>query len=152
MLSNAGADFVLRSDPTSSQRLRDVLIVDVFGELSHYYSVATASYIGRDHGVLEPLAYECPTIVGKGWRQNYSATPLYDYMISERGVICISDETELAAAVQRIIEDGPFLDEWLTTVRRLVAENAGASQRILLALQKLLTDPTHPLTSAATQE
>lgn len=145
ILSDAGADFVLRSDPTSSQSLRDVLVVNVFGELSHYYSVATASYIGRDHGVLEPMAYESPTIVGKGWRQNYSATPMYDYMVSQRGLICVSDESELAAAVQRVIEDRPFVDEWLKTARRLVAENAGASQRIFGALQDLLVDPAHPL-------
>ena len=152
MLADAGADFVLRSDPSSGQRLRDVLVVDVFGELSHYYSVATASYIGRDHGVLEPLAYECPTIVGKGWRQNYSATPMYDYMVSERGVICVGDVGELAAAVQRVIEDRSFLNEWLETARRLIAENAGASQRILVALQQLLTESNRPLTSPATQE
>jgi 3-deoxy-D-manno-octulosonic-acid transferase len=152
ILSSAGADFVLRSDPASSQSLRDVLVVDVFGELGHYYSIATASYIGRDHGVLEPLGYACPTIVGKGWRRNYSATPMYDYMVSERGVICVGHETELAAAVQRLIEDRPFLDEWLVTARRLLAENAGASQRIIAALQELLTEPSQPLRKAATQE
>jgi len=150
MLEAAGADFVLRSDPASNQRLHDVLVVDVFGELSHYYSIATASYIGRDHGVLEPLAYACPTLVGKGWRLNYSASPLYDYMVSERGVICVSQETELAEAVQRLIEDRPFLEEWLATARRLIAENAGTSQRVIAALEALLIDPRQPRTHPAT--
>jgi 3-deoxy-D-manno-octulosonic-acid transferase len=152
MLSEAGADYVLRSDPASSHRLRDVLVIDVFGELGHYYSIATASYIGRDHGVLEPLGYACPTLVGKGWRLNYSATPIYDYMVSQRGVICVGDESELAVAVQRLIEDRPFLDEWLETTRRLVAENSGASQRIMAAVQELLSEPHRPLARAATQE
>lgn len=141
MLSSACAGFVLRSDPTSSQGLRDVLVVDVFGELSHYYSVATAGYIGRDHGVLEPMAYECPTIVGKGWRRNYTATPMYDYMVSERGLICVSSAAELSAAVQRVIEDRTFVEDGRETVRRLLVENAGASERMLLVLQRLLTDP-----------
>jgi 3-deoxy-D-manno-octulosonic-acid transferase len=148
MLSNAGADFVLRSDPTSSQSLREVLVVNVFGELSHYYSVATASYIGRDHGVLEPMAYECPTIVGKGWRPNYSATPIYDYVVGERGVMCVSNEAELAAIVQRIIEDRAFVDQWRDTARRLMSENAGASHRILAVVQNLLTDPNRPSPTA----
>jgi 3-deoxy-D-manno-octulosonic-acid transferase len=145
ILSNAGADFVLRSDPASNQGLHDALVVDVFGELSHYYSVATASYIGRDHGVLEPMAYECPTIVGTGWRRNYSATPIYDYVVGERGVKCVSNEAELAALFQRVIEDRPFLDEWRDTARRLIVENSGAARRTLAVIQKLLTDPSHPL-------
>jgi 3-deoxy-D-manno-octulosonic-acid transferase len=128
------------------------LVVDVFGELSHYYSVATASYIGRDHGILEPMAYDCPTIVGKGWRLNYTATPIYDYMVSERGVICVSDEIELAAALNRVIEDRAFVDEWRETARRLMAKNTGASQRTVAALQQFLGDPSHPLASLATKE
>ena len=77
---------------------------------------------------------------------------MYDYMVSERGVICVGDVGELAAAVQRVIEDRSFLNEWLETARRLIAENAGASQRILVALQQLLTESNRPLTSPATQE
>jgi 3-deoxy-D-manno-octulosonic-acid transferase len=147
MLSAAGADFILRSNPASSQGLRDVLVVDVFGELSHYYSVATVSYIGRDHGVLEPLAYECPTIVGKGWRKKYSARPLYDYMVSEQGVICVKDETELVQVVERLIEDQPFRINCLAASRRLIAENSGASQRIMSLLEELLSHPSDPMPS-----
>jgi 3-deoxy-D-manno-octulosonic-acid transferase len=152
MLSDASADFALRSDPASSDRLHEVLVIDVFGELSHFYSIATASYIGRDHGVLEPLAYACPTIVGKGWRKGYSATPMYDYMVSQRGVICIEQESELADAVQRVIEDRSFVDDWLETARRLISENAGASQRIVAVLRELLSEPSRPMPSPSTRE
>lgn len=141
IISNADADFVLRSDPDSSERLRDILVIDVFGELSHYYSIATAGYIGRDHGVLEPLAYSCPTIVGKGWRTNYSASPLYEYMVSERGVILVADDAELADIVSRLFEDREFLTQSLATARDLIALNSGASQRIFSTLENLLTTP-----------
>lgn len=138
LLSAAGADFVLRSDPASNLDLRDVLVVDVFGELSHYYSVASVSYIGRNHGVLEPLAYDCPTLVGQGWWQHYSAYPLYEYMVSQKGIICAKDQTQLAQVVDRLLEDQSFRTQCVQTGRRLISENAGAAERMMSVVVQLL--------------
>lgn len=138
LLSAAGADFVLRSDPASSLNLRDVLVLNVFGELSHYYSVASVSYIGRNHGVLEPLAYHCPTIVGQGWREDYSAYPLYDYMISQNGIICVADQTQLAQVVERLLEDESFRTQCVQTARCLIRENAGTAERVMSVIVELL--------------
>lgn len=138
LLTTENIDFVLRSNPLSNLELKDVLVVDVFGELSHYYSIASISYIGRNHGVLEPLAYSCPTIVGKGWRQDYSAYPLYEYMVSQQGVICIEDQADLVQVTERLLEDQSFRNQCIQTARRLVAENAGAAERMMSVITKSL--------------
>lgn len=138
LLTTENIDFVLRSNPLSNLELNDVLVVDVFGELSHYYSIASISYIGRNHGVLEPLAYSCPTIVGKGWRQDYSAYPLYEYMVSQQGVICIEDQADLVQVTERLLEDQSFRNQCIQTARRLVAENAGAAERMMSVITKSL--------------
>lgn len=138
LLTTENIDFVLRSNPLSNLELKDVLVVDVFGELSHYYSIASISYIGRNHGVLEPLAYSCPTIVGKGWRQDYSAYPLYEYMVSQQGVICIEDQADLVQITERLLEDQSFRNQCIQTARHLVAENAGAAERMMSVITKSL--------------
>jgi 3-deoxy-D-manno-octulosonic-acid transferase len=138
LLTTENIDFVLRSNPLSNLELKDVLVVDVFGELSHYYSIASISYIGRNHGVLEPLAYSCPTIVGKGWRQDYSAYPLYEYMVSQQGVICIEDQADLVQVTERLLEDQSFRNQRIQTARRVVAENAGAAERMMSVITKSL--------------
>lgn len=138
LLTTENIDFVLRSNPLSNLELKDVLVVDVFGELSHYYSIASISYIGRNHGVLEPLAYSCPTIVGKGWRQDYSAYPLYDYMVSQQGIICIEDQADLVQVTERLLEDQSFRNQCIQTARRLIAENAGAAERMMSVITKSL--------------
>lgn len=139
LLSAASIDFVLRSDPLSNLELRDVLVVDVFGELTHYYSIASISYIGRNHGVLEPIAYGCPTLVGQGWRKDYAAYPLYEYVISQQGVICVEDQTQLVQITKRLLEDQSFRNQCIQTARRLVAENAGAAERMMSVIVKLLS-------------
>ncbi len=141
LLLAANISFVLRSNLHSAEELRDILIVDVFGELSHYYSIASISFIGRNHGILEPLAYDCPTIVGKGWRQDYSAYPLYHYMVTEQGVICVEDQIHLVQVTQRLLEDLPFRNKCIQAARRLITQNAGAAERAMLIITKLLNQP-----------
>lgn len=138
ILSSVGANFILRSNPASSMDLRDVLVVDVFGELSHYYAVASVSYIGRNHGVLEPLAYDCPTVVGAGWQQDYSAYPLYDYMVTQGGIICADGQISLVQVMERLLGDQAFRSAYVQTARRLISENAGAAERIMSVVADLI--------------
>ena len=144
LLTTASIDFVFRSNPLSSLEVKDVLVVDVFGELGHYYSIASISYIGRNHGVLEPLAYDCPTIVGKGWRQDYSAYPLYDYMVGQQGVICVEDQAHLVQVTQHLLEDQSFRNQCIQTARRLIVENAGAAERMMSVIVKSLNQHLDP--------
>ena len=40
------------------------LALDVFGEPARFYRVSDICYIGRNHGILEPLVYQKPIVVG----------------------------------------------------------------------------------------
>ena len=79
----------------------DAIIIDVFGELPHYYSVASVAYIGRNHTVLEPLRFNVPTVVAPrhDWSQNYVTFPAYKQLIDEKGIIEAADKAELGKVV-----------------------------------------------------
>lgn len=142
LLRGVDADFVLRTDSSCTARLADVLVIDVFGELSHFYSVATVSYIGRNHGVLEPIAYDCPTIVGSGWRRDFPAISLYYNMIEEGGVIC----AQTAEQLDRLLIDMHLTTEpreaQIQRAREIVAKNSGATERIIGEIDRLLVVST----------
>ncbi|MDO6709195.1 glycosyltransferase N-terminal domain-containing protein [Aliiglaciecola sp. 2_MG-2023] len=56
----------------------DVLVLDTFGELRGLYSVSDFSYIGKNHNVLEPLAFGKPVVVVNGWESTYPSYPVYE--------------------------------------------------------------------------
>ncbi|MFA3790726.1 3-deoxy-D-manno-octulosonic acid transferase [Aliiglaciecola sp. SL4] len=56
----------------------DVLVLDTFGELRGLYSVSNFSYIGKNHNVLEPLAFGKPVVITSGWESTYPSYPVYE--------------------------------------------------------------------------
>ncbi len=54
-----------------------LLILDTFGELKSFYSIATICYVGCNHNVLEPLAFGKTTVVSGDWNALYPSYPVY---------------------------------------------------------------------------
>ena len=63
-----------------------VLVLDTFGELRSYYSIATAAYVGRNHNLLEPLTFGKPVVTLSGWESTYPSYPVYE-ITKQKGLI-----------------------------------------------------------------
>ena len=71
-----------------------VLVLDTFGELRSYYSIANVSYVGRNHNILEPLAFGKPVLVISGWEKTYPSFPVYCFAREQELIFEISEESE----------------------------------------------------------
>lgn len=79
LLSGSTVDFVFRQAVQGSAMPSfQVLVLDTVGELKAFYAAATVSYVGRDHNVLEPLAFGVPVVVIAGWNSTYPSYPVYE--------------------------------------------------------------------------
>lgn len=135
-LESVGVSCQLRSQLDGGPVEADVLIIDVFGELRFYYGAASICYVGRNHGILEPLRYRKPTVVADDWRRDHPSFALYHKIVESGAVVHVRDKTELGAAFVRIMRDKDFVEEITCNAARLIDANAGAAQRIMAELKK----------------
>lgn len=84
-----------------------VFVIDTIGLLSKIYSYADIAYVGGAmgttglHNILEPAVFGVPIIIGK----NHEKFPEAKQMISEAGVVSISDYDELSARLLEFLND-----------------------------------------------
>jgi 3-deoxy-D-manno-octulosonic-acid transferase len=127
-----GTRFARRSEGVAAAKDIDVLVVDVFGELPHLYSVADVAYIGRNHGVLEPLRFEVPTVVAprSDWGHDYVTFPAYMQMIDQGGIIEAADKRDLGRIFLRVIDEPGYGRGVVDNALRVAENERGAGERI----------------------
>jgi 3-deoxy-D-manno-octulosonic-acid transferase len=106
-LHSAGIDFVRRTVQRSggSTCPAPCLVLDTFGELRTMYALAGVAHVGRDHNVLEPLAYGKRVTVLPGWDPRYPSYPVYQQLLQAQAITEVNDADQLAAAWAVALED-----------------------------------------------
>lgn len=61
-----------------------ILVLDSMGELRDFYARAHVAHVGKDHNLLEPLAFSKPVTVMPGWNPTYPSHPVYSIIIFEQ--------------------------------------------------------------------
>lgn len=112
----------------------DCLILDTMGDLKHFYGAATVAHVGRNHNVLEPLAFGSPVSVSPGWEPSYPSYPVYQ-ALREAGTL---DEADTPAALKEIWQSGLDTGQRAHRIAGTLARMRGATARTLAALQPLL--------------
>lgn len=103
ILQDAELSFEFKSQMTDGLKPNtQVLVLDTFGELRSYYSAADISYMGRNHNILEPLAFGKPVVILSGWEQSYPSYPVYQLALENDLVIQIEDQQSLGDTLVRI--------------------------------------------------
>ncbi|WP_237709300.1 3-deoxy-D-manno-octulosonic acid transferase [Alishewanella jeotgali] len=108
-----------RSMIAASWQLKDVLIIDTFGELKAFYSIASLCYVGINHNILEPLSLGKSVAVLENWEPRYPSYPVFKIAESNSMIFLVESEEDLA--------------EFLTQS----AGNRYSSQKVLNKLQIL---------------
>jgi 3-deoxy-D-manno-octulosonic-acid transferase len=129
--------YAKRSEGVERILQADAIVIDVFGELPHYYSVASIAYIGRNHGVLEPLRFKVPTVVAprRDWAAEYVTYPTYKQMIDEKGIIEAHSKADLGQIFLKIIDTPDYGNAFVANALRLAERQKGAGRRIVDHIQ-----------------
>jgi 3-deoxy-D-manno-octulosonic-acid transferase len=115
-----------------------VLLIDNVGMLSVLYRYATVTYVGggfgKDgiHNILEPATYGKPVLFGPVFHKFPEAAAL----IAAGGGISIHDLGTFDAQVEKLLLDGPARLKTGALAKNYVAENKGATGKILQYIQE----------------
>ena len=134
---DAGYSFVFRSrlgDNALPEALQ-VLVLDTIGELRDFYAAATVAHVGRNHNLLEPLAYGKPVTTIGLWESQHPSYPVYRLLVEAGAIVEPSTPDHLGAEWVKMLS-GPAAH--LTTkqrAREVLERLAGASARNLALLR-----------------
>lgn len=108
LLLEAGLNFCFKSEHTAKAINEaigslQVLVLDTIGELRSFYSCGDVCYVGRDHNILEPLAFGKPVVVISDWNTTYPSFPVYEITKEKGLVVEINGSGELASTLHDMI-------------------------------------------------
>lgn len=115
----------------------DVLIIDCFGLLSSIYNYGTVSYVGGGfgvgiHNVLEAAVWDMPVIFGPNNKRFQEAQGL----MQACGGFEYNTPEEFAALMDKFASDNSYLKDCGEKAGRFVQSLAGATKKILDAINK----------------
>jgi 3-deoxy-D-manno-octulosonic-acid transferase len=110
----------------------DVLIIDNIGMLSSIYQYANCAYIGGGfgkgiHNILEAATFGLPVVFGPEYKKFQEANDL----INMGGAFSISDVSSLKTILDRLMTNDSVMQTSKGICKQYVAENIGATQKIL---------------------
>lgn len=113
----------------------DIMVLDTIGELRGYYSIATVAYMGRNHNLLEPLAFLKPVITQTDWEPTYPSFSIYEILKNEKIIYEISDQFELAKSLSKLALE-PL--EMARTTEQILGGHIGAMIKNFQLINPLL--------------
>jgi 3-deoxy-D-manno-octulosonic-acid transferase len=141
LLEKLGMPFWRRSLWSGEPLAGGVFLVDTIGELAALYSLATVAFVGGSlvprggHNIIEPAQYGVPIVVGTHTENFRDIVGLF----YSRKAVKVVSPAELPLCFMELISDET---ERLALGRRAyetMRSQAGATQRTLMALERLLT-------------
>jgi 3-deoxy-D-manno-octulosonic-acid transferase len=112
-----------------------VLVLDTMGELMDFYALATLTYVGPNHNVLEPLILEKPVFVLPGWDPTYPSYPVYRLMLAQGAITEAAGSSALARDWTEMLGNTEQRESRQARIRRVLTGERGATRRALDALE-----------------
>jgi len=116
----------------------DVLLLDSVGELASTFRHASVVFVGGSlvprggHNILEPAAFAKPIVFGPHM-ENFRE--IRDIFLEARAALEVHNAGELASVIDHLLTDSTSAAELGANARRVVEQNAGATERVLAHLQ-----------------
>lgn len=144
-LEQRGVPFVLRSSSKAALGQRSVLIVDVIGELSAWWGVADAGFVGGSMGsrggqsMIEPAGFGVPVCFGPN-TANFKSTvsPLIENDAAE----VVHNGHQIETFMKWSIEMPHLAQAMGTRSQKVVAQNGGAADRTVAGIVALNSSGT----------
>jgi len=151
ILSAGGHSFVRRTrlaSPDAAEVSRmavsEVLLLDSIGELAGVLELADVVFMGGSlvptggHNILEAACWAKPVLFGPHM-ENFR--DIARFFLDAQACLQVRDGNELATSVMRLFADPTAARELGERGRRVLAQHAGATARVLQQIQRLLEAP-----------
>jgi 3-deoxy-D-manno-octulosonic-acid transferase len=127
-----------QSDPAARDTGSDVILGDVMGQLLYLYGLSDVAFLGGSlveevggHNPIEPALWGQPLLMGP---HTFNFPDVVARFVEAGALTVVSDVGMLAAALAATLQDGPAAAAASAAAQRVVAENRGASERLLTLL------------------
>jgi len=146
LLERSGNRWTRRSEwsakPTEPLRPGEIVLLDTIGELASVYSLASVAFVGGSvvaaggHNPLEPAQFGVAIVMGPHFA-NFRA--IVDDLVAHNA-LRIATKEQLAEALVGLLGDRPAAEAMGARAIEVFERQAGATERCVAALRKLLTD------------
>ena len=154
LLERSGVPWLRRSswreEPATVLRPGEIVLLDTIGELASVYSLAAVAFVGGSlvpaggHNPLEPAQFGVPIVMGPHYA-NFRA--ITDDLLAHQA-LRIAGREELSSALIELLRNPTEAAAMGERARQVFAQQAGATDRCVEALQALLSPPARPALSA----
>jgi 3-deoxy-D-manno-octulosonic-acid transferase len=116
----------------------EVFLLDSIGELAATFEFAAIVFMGGTlvprggHNILEPAMFAKPIVFGPHMENFREIAASF---LKEQAAVQVRDEGELVAELDRLLSDDRSSAELGANARRLIDVNAGATEKVIAALQ-----------------
>jgi 3-deoxy-D-manno-octulosonic-acid transferase len=116
------------------------LILNTVGELRDFYAVASASHVGVDHNVLEPLGFGKAVSVMGSWNATYPSYPVY-CLLRDQGALHEAREADhLVEFWIEAIRATSAIKAKLQSIEQVLLQARGAVARHCQAIEAVLRE------------
>jgi len=132
---------IKRSEDHAYSERTDVYIVDTLGELPVFYGCADVAFIGGSlvpgggHNMLEAASLGTPLITGN---HTFNFREIMGLLKDANAAIIVSNVDELVASVYELLTDANLRHSYGERGRRVVEENKGAIDSIMVLLNEYI--------------
>ena len=138
-LDKEGISYSRRSSGIEHISKCELMVVDTFGELNYFYQLATLAFAGRNHGVLEPMRFNKPVLVGpeKGWDAGYPTSYyLYREMLEKKALIQIDNYSDVGSVFISLLDNPTLIEKQVNFANLAIEDQSGAVEKITTQVNK----------------
>ena len=139
LAERCGVNLVLRSEPPRTGV--EGLLLNTTGELKAFYELATVIFVGKSlrgrggQNIIEAAASDAPVLFGPAM-QNFEA--IADDFVRAGAGVQVADEAALQSALEDLLARPERRREIAAHARQVIARGAGAAERTLEAMEKIV--------------
>lgn len=120
-----------------------VYLADSMGELWLWYALAHVAFVGGSlnipgggHNILEPIALNVPTVVGKNY---FNFQSIVDYFLQEQAVYVGENLQETVNLILQLVEQPKMRQKMIEQAHIVMQKNQGSVQRHIQMIEQFLT-------------
>ena len=139
LICKFGLSYEKRSECLVSLPDTDILIIDTFGELRDFYAICNVTFVGRNHNLLEPLAFCKLVLCSENWEISFPSYPVYDSLLKSDLVVEVSTSKEFSAKLAEAFRSDTCPS--ISSVNEAIRPLRGSTEKQYQVLSALLAPP-----------